>query len=141
MSKYKKVFTKTLNEYNIPDMARNPRDVQVSDEVDAETFNVDPMDADVGFKSNNMERDIEELKSILSEVGQMTQKMKDISENIASLGRSFSDIGKTSKTVANINQKLHDLNGELEGYIISLPAQKDENEAEMAPEPQEQGAY
>lgn len=138
MPEYTNVFKKVLNEYKTPDITRNRGDVEVSDEVDAETFNVNPMDSDVGFRNNNMERDVEELKGILDEVGQMTEKMKAISENIATLGRSFSDIGKTSKTVANINQKLHDLNGELEGYIISLPAQKDEKEAEMAPD---QGGY
>ena len=138
MPEYKRVFEKVLNEYNLPNMSRNRDDVKLSDEVDPNTFNVDPMDADVGFRNNNMERDVERLKSILKEIGTVNEKMKKISENVASLERSFSGIGKTSKTIATINQKLHDLNGELEGYIISLPAQKNEKEAEMAPE---QGGY
>lgn len=139
MPEYKRVFTKALNEYQEPSIKRNPNDVQFSDELkNPEAFNVDPLDSDVGFRSNNMERDVEELKAVLSEVGQMTEKMKGISEDIAQLERSFSGIGKASKSVATINQKLHDLNGELEGYIISLPAQKDENEEEMAVDQQEE---
>ena len=54
--------------------------------------------------------------------------MKSISEEIAKLSRSFADIGKTSKTAATINQKLRDMIGELEGYIIALPAQKDDTD-------------
>lgn len=138
MPEYEKTFKTVLNEYDIPDTSRNREDVKISDEVDDEAFNVNPMDANVGFRSNNMERDVDQLKSILEKINQMTDEMKNISETIASLERSFGDIGKTSKTVANINQKLHDLNGELEGYIISLPAQKNEREAEMAPD---QGEY
>lgn len=131
MPEYEKTFKTVLKEYDIPSISRNRDDVKISDEVGDEAFNVDPMDANVGFRSNNMERDIGELKSILEKIGRMTEEMKNISETIASLGRSFNDIGKSSKTVANINQKLHDLNGELEGYIISLPAQKNEKENEL----------
>jgi len=133
MSNYKEIFENVLNEYKIPDTGSNPDDVKFDDEVDASVFEVNPMDSNVGFKSNNMKRDINDLKEILESINGMTDKMKSISEKLAELTRSFGDIGKSSKTVANINQKLHDLNGELEGYIISLPAQKGEEEKNMEP--------
>jgi hypothetical protein len=133
MAEYKRIFENVLlDEFKIPDTQRRPEDVEISDEVDANIFNTDPMDDNVGYKNDNMERDVAELKGILEDVSNMTIKMKSISEQLAELKRSFADIGKSSKTVANINQKLHDLNGELEGYIISLPAQKDDEEEEMA---------
>jgi len=144
MPEYSRVFKKTLKEYNIPDTSRNLDDVKLSDEVDSEVFNVDPTNVNVGFKSSNTERDVKELKNILNQIEQMADKMKSISEEIASLDRSFLDIGKTSKTVANINQKMKDLIGELEGYVISLPAQKDKDTENPTPTPDQspnQGTY
>jgi len=140
MPEYKKVFGKVLKEFQAPDITRNSSDVQVSDEVDAETFNVDPMDANVGFQSNNIERDRQKLDAIIDEIDSIIEKLPPMSQELASLERSFDGIGKSSKTVATVNQKLNDMKGELQGYIISLPAQKDDKEAEMAPE-QGQGEY
>jgi hypothetical protein len=139
MPEYVSKFKKVLKEYDNVDITRNPDDANINGNVPPEEFNVEPMDADVGFRSNNMERDVDVLKGVLEDIEKINGKMKQISETVAGLERSFNGIGKTSKTIANINQKLHDLNGELEGYIISLPAQKDDQEAEMAPE--EEGAY
>lgn len=125
---YEYVFKSVLNEYSVPDISRNRDDVQIAPEVGDEAFNVDPANVNVGFKSNNTEHDVKKLKAILNEISNMSDKLKEISESVASLDRSFSGIGKSSKTVANINQKLLDLVGELEGYVISLPAQKDDAE-------------
>ena len=123
---YEKIFGSVLTEFTMPDTSRKTDDIQFDPDTDTEAFNVDPMDANVGYKTSNVVREVKELKTILSDVTKMSSNMKYISKQIASLSRSFADIGKTSKTVATINQKLHDLNGELEGYIISLPAQSDE---------------
>jgi len=134
MSEYKRYFEKILHEYDIPDMKRNPDDVQFDDETDVDAFNVDPLDANVGFKNNNMQRDRENLDKIISDVDSIIERLPKMSEQLAALERSFSGIGSASKTVAAVNQKLNDMKGELQGYIISLPAQKDEKEAEMQPE-------
>lgn len=134
MAEYKRVFVKALNEFQSPDITRNPDDVKFSDEADTEAFNVDPMDANVGFRDNNVERDREKLDSIIDQIDQIIDALPTMSQDLASLERSFDGIGKASKTVATVNQKLNDMKGELQGYIISLPAQKDEKEADMAPQ-------
>ena len=134
MPEYRKIFGRVLNEYKIPNTERNPDDVKIASEVDPEPFNTEPNDAQVGFRSNNVARDREKLDAIIGEVDDIINKLPTLSEELASLERSFDGIGKSSKTVAAVNQKLNDMKGELQGYIISLPAQKDEQEAEMAPD-------
>ena len=134
MAEYKRVFVKALNEFREPDITRNPDDVKFADDVDAEAFNVDPMDANVGFRNNNVERDREKLDTIIDKIDQIIDTLPSMSQELAALERSFDGIGKASKTVATVNQKLNDMKGELQGYIISLPAQKKEEEADMAPE-------
>mgnify|MGYP003150005601 CR=1 FL=1 len=134
MPEYRKIFGRVLNEYKIPNTERNPDDVQIDSETDPEPFNTQPNDAQVGFRSNNVARDREKLDNIIRDVDNIIDILPTLSEKLASLERSFDGIGKSSKTVAAVNQKLNEMIGELQGYIIALPAQKDEEEAEMAPD-------
>jgi hypothetical protein len=134
MPEYRKIFGKVLNEWKIPDTKRNPDDVKIDSEVDAEPFNTQPNDVNVGFRNNNILRDRQKLDDIIRDVDNIIDILPTLSEKLAFLERSFDGIGKSSKTVAAVNQKLNEMIGELQGYIIALPAQKDEQEAEMAPD-------
>jgi len=140
---YKQIFERVLSEFQKPDITRNPDAIQYQDDTDPKDFDVDPMSANVGFKSNNMERDVRELKSTIEDLNSISNQMKKLSEKIAALERSFDGIGKVSKTIAAINQKVRDLSGEIEGYIISLPSQKNDQEEDSQPDivPQGQGEF
>ena len=129
MPEYAEKFKRLLREEL--DISRNRDDARIVGDVPPEEFDVDPMSADVGFRSNNMERDRGNLDKIISEVETIIDKLPTLSQELAKLERSFDGIGQASKTVATINQKLYDMMGELQGYIISLPAQKNDKEDEM----------
>ena len=135
MSNYKHFFKQILEQEQPNfDIRRNPTDANFDYETDPNDFNVEPMDANVGFQSTNISDDTEELKQILKDINGMAESMQSINFKIVKLRRTFSDIGKVSDSIAKINENLRELVGKLEGYVISLPAQKDKEEKDQATE-------
>jgi hypothetical protein len=134
MNYYKKIFEDTLTEFKIPNTDRNPDDVKISDEVDQDAFdvrakddyNTDPNDPNVGFAASNKQADIKELKSLLSEIDQMSKTVISLSERVSKLNRSFDGITDTTKEIAGINEKLGAFKSGLQSYIIQLPSQEQE---------------
>jgi len=133
---YKKLFTSVLNEMDGMDISRNPDDVRFSDDLKPEMrkqFDVpeDIMNGQVGFKEDNLERDVQELNSLITEVKSVSQSLQKMTERLSELGRSFNGISSIAEDVAKAYAAVEAVATNLSVYSIKLPAQQEKEKKEQ----------
>jgi hypothetical protein len=133
---YKQYFKSVLNEeLGLPDISRNPDDVQFSDDLPPEMrkqFDVpeDITSGEVGFKEDNLERDVQELNSTISDVKSISQKLQGMTERITELNRSFNGISSIADDIAKAYAAVEAVATNLSVYSIKLPAQQEKERKE-----------
>lgn len=146
MNLYENYFKRILKEADAmpPDISRDPDAIQFDDELSPEAmdqFNVDPADPNVGFQKNNVHDDVVKLKNIIDSLNKISSKIKDIGGDITSLERSFNGISNATNGIGGINGDIIKMTGELEEYIITLPAQVLKQKKEQEKEQNEIGGF
>jgi len=139
---YTMIFKKTLTESEVPNIDRDPNAVSFSSDLDPEQmqqFNVEPMDPNVGMPDVNMDRDVEQVKEIVQKLSGMAKEIESLSQTVVSLERNFKGITKITDSFGDVYQQIHDLEGNLGKFIISLPATKKEEEEKQAKAAQQSG--
>ena len=132
MPEYAEKFKRLLMEEL--DITRNPADANISDEVDPDAFEVDPMSSNVGFGSMNTERDTQTLSSILSEIKSMTKNIPNLSQKIASVGRTFGE-----DLIYDVRKKLADVNTDLGTIVLDIVNNTEINPPQSEEPEQNQG--
>jgi hypothetical protein len=134
---YKKYFKSVLNEeMGGLDITRNPDDVKFSDDLPPhmrDQFNVpdDITNGDVGFEEKNIERDVQELNSVISKVKSIAGELQSLSETLTQLERSFKGISSIAEDVAKAFAATEAIATNLSVYSIKLPAQKEKDRKEQ----------